>query len=82
MKIKAKAVKRKKEKVFISTEFIRLDAFLKFQGISETGGQAKQFIADNYVKVNGEICNARGKKIRSGDTVSVFGTDYHIKNED
>lgn len=82
MKIKVKVADKKSEDVFISTEFIRLDSLLKFKGIAETGGQAKQFIADNYVKVNGEICNARGKKIRSGDTVSVFGTDYHIKNED
>lgn len=81
MKIKAKAVKRKKEKVFISTEFIRLDAFLKFQGISETGGQAKQFIQDGIVKVNGEVCTARGRKIRSGDIVSVFSADYEITDE-
>lgn len=81
MKIKAKAVKRKKEKVFISTDFIRLDAFLKFQGISETGGQAKQFIQDGIVKVNGEACTARGKKIRSGDIVSVFSADYEITDE-
>lgn len=81
MKIKAKAVKRKKEKVFISTEFIRLDAFLKFQGISETGGQAKQFIQDGIVKVNGEVCTARGKKIRSGDIISVFSADYEITDE-
>lgn len=81
MKIKAKAVKRKKEKVFINTEFIRLDAFLKFQGISETGGQAKQFIQDGIVKVNGEVCTARGKKIRSGDIVSVFSADYEITDE-
>lgn len=81
MKIKAKAVKRRKEKVFISTEFIRLDAFLKFQGISETGGQAKQFIQDGIVKVNGEVCTARGKKIRSGDIVSVFSADYEITDE-
>ena len=81
MKIKAKAVKRKKEKVFISTEFIRLDAFLKFLGISETGGQAKQFIQDGIVKVNGEVCTARGKKIRSGDIVSVFSADYEITDE-
>ena len=81
MKIKAQAVKRKKEKVFISTEFIRLDAFLKFQGISETGGQAKQFIQDGIVKVNGEVCTARGKKIRSGDIVSVFSADYEITDE-
>ncbi len=78
MKIKVKAVPRKSENITIKTEFIRLDGFLKFKGIAETGGQAKQFIQDGIVKVNGEICTARGKKIRNGDTVSIFSTDYHI----
>lgn len=82
MKIKVKAAQHKNEDVIITTEFIRLDSFLKFKGIAETGGQAKQFIQDGIVKVNDEVCTARGKKIRNGDTVSVFSIDYHIKNED
>lgn len=81
MKIKVNAAKRKSEEVFINTDFIRLDSFLKFKGIAETGGQAKQFINDGIVKVNDEVCTARGKKIRNGDTVSIFSTDYNIKNE-
>lgn len=82
MKIKVKAASRKSEDVIITTEFIRLDSFLKFKGIAETGGQAKAFIQDGIIKVNGEICTARGKKIRNGDIISAFSTDYHIKNED
>lgn len=82
MKIKVKAAPRKSEDVIITTEFIRLDSFLKFKGIAETGGQAKAFIQDGIIKVNGEICTARGKKIRNGDLISAFSTDYHIKNED
>lgn len=78
MKIKAKATPRKNENVNITTEFIRLDAFLKFKGIAETGGQAKTFIQDGIVKVNDETCTARGKKIHGGDTVSVFSVDYKI----
>lgn len=81
MKIKVKAADRKNENVTISTEFIRLDSFLKFKGIAETGGQAKQFIQDGIVKVNDEICTARGKKIRGGDIISIFSTDYHINYE-
>lgn len=81
MKIKVNAAKRKSEEVLINTDFIRLDSFLKFKGIAETGGQAKQFINDGIVKVNNEVCTARGKKIRNGDTVSIFSTDYHIKDE-
>lgn len=78
MKIVAKAAKRRTETAKINTEFIRLDGFLKFKGIAETGGQAKQLIQDGKIKVNGEICTARGKKIRGGDTVSAFSTDYKI----
>lgn len=81
MKIKVKAAPRKSEDVIITTEFIRLDSFLKFKGIAETGGQSKAFIQDGIIKVNGEICTARGKKIRNGDIISAFSTDYHIKNE-
>ncbi|MGN1328317.1 MAG: RNA-binding S4 domain-containing protein [Eubacterium sp.] len=81
MKIKVKPAERKKETVIITTDFIRLDAFLKFKGIAQTGGQAKCFIQDGITKVNGEICTARGKKIHAGDTVSIFSVDYEIKNE-
>lgn len=81
MKIKVKKAERKSEDVVITTDFIRLDSFLKFKGIAMTGGEAKQFVQDGIVKVDGEICTARGKKIRSGNTVSVFSVDYHIKNE-
>lgn len=81
MKIKVKAAERKKETVIIKTDFIRLDAFLKFKGIAETGGQAKCFIQDGITKVNGEVCTARGKKIHGGDIVSIFSVDYEIKNE-
>lgn len=81
MKIKVKAAQRKKEEVIINTDFIRLDSFLKFKGIAETGGQAKEMVQRGIVKINGEVCTARGKKLRNGDTVSVFSTDYSIKNE-
>lgn len=81
MKIKVTAAKRKKETVIIKTDFIRLDSFLKFKGIAETGGQAKNFIQNGITKVNGEVCTARGKKLHKGDTVSIFSTDYEIKDE-
>lgn len=81
MKIKVKKAERKSEDAVITTDFIRLDSFLKFKGIAMTGGEAKQLIQNGIVKVDGEICTARGKKIRNGSTVSVFSVDYHIKNE-
>jgi ribosome-associated protein len=82
MKINVKKAPRKSEEVVINTEFIRLDSFLKFKGIAMTGGEAKSFIQDGIVKVDGEVCTARGKKIRNGNTVSIFSVDYYIKNED
>lgn len=57
------------EKIAINTEFIKLDALLKFAALTGTGGEAKMAIAEGMVKVNGEVCTMRGKKIRSGDTV-------------
>ena len=76
MKIKVTVKEHNKETVKIRTDFIQLQSLLKFKGISETGGQAKEFIQ------GGEVCTARGKKIRPGDVVSVFSTDYLIANED
>ena len=82
MKIKVKAVPHKKETVKINTDFIQLQSFLKFKGIAETGGQAKEFIQDGIIRVNSEVCTARGKKIRPGDIISAFAVDYEITNED
>lgn len=63
----------KETTVTITTEFIKLDALLKFAGISETGGEAKQAIQDGEVRVNGEVCTMRGKKLRPGDKVELSG---------
>ncbi len=81
MKIKVKKAAEQNEQVVINTDFIRLDSLLKFKGIALTGGEAKQFILDGIVKVNGEVCTARGKKIRNGDTVRIFSTNYNIVSE-
>lgn len=55
--------------VYISGEFIKLDALLKFAALVQTGGEAKFFIQEGAVTVNGEVCTQRGKKIRPGDVV-------------
>lgn len=62
-----------KDKIQITTEFIKLDALLKFANAVATGGEAKQIVQDGLVKVNGEVCTMRGKKIRPGDVVEVDG---------
>ena len=67
------------EKIAITTEFIKLDALLKFAAAVGTGGEAKQVIADGMVKVNGAPCTQRGKKLRAGDRVEFAGLSFEIK---
>ena len=62
----------------ITTEFIKLDALLKFAALVGTGGEAKFVIAEGLVKVNGETCTMRGKKLRAGDTVEFNGETITI----
>ena len=64
--------------VEISTEFIKLDALLKFAALVGTGGEAKYVIAEGLVEVNGEVCTMRGKKIRPGDTVAYDGEELTV----
>ena len=59
--------------VNITTEYIKLDALLKFAGAVETGGEAKQAVQEGQVTVNGEGCTMRGKKCRPGDVVVLDG---------
>ncbi len=67
------------KEIFIKDEFIRLDSALKFSGALGTGGQAKMVIQDGLVKVNGEVCTMRGKKLRNGDTVEFENNTFVIK---
>lgn len=67
------------EEIKIRDEFIKLDSLLKFAGVTETGGIAKEIITDGKVKVNGEVCLMRGKKIRSGDSVVIDEIDLEIR---
>ncbi|WP_040195451.1 RNA-binding S4 domain-containing protein [Candidatus Soleaferrea massiliensis] len=68
--------------IVIHTEFIKLDQFLKFAGAAESGGHAKELVQDGEVKVNGETCTMRGKKIRAGDTVELDGLRFEVIYED
>ncbi len=57
------------ETIKINEEFIRLDNLMKFSGLCNSGGRAKFLIQNGEVKLNGEICTMRGKKIRPGDKI-------------
>lgn len=63
----------------IETEYIKLDSFLKLAAIVQTGGQAKMLIADGMVKVNGEVCTMRGKKLRNNDIIEFQDEKFKIK---
>lgn len=65
-------------KITISSEFIKLDALLKFTNMVSSGGEAKIRIAQGEVLVNGEPCLMRGKKLRAGDTVTLDGQSVEI----
>jgi len=75
MKIKLHGVKR----VFIKSEYIKLDALLKYASIVATGGEAKHLIQYGDVLVGGEVCTQRGKKIKHGDTVTCSGVTLLVK---
>ena len=62
----------------ITTEFIKLDSFLKWAGIASLGSEAKIYVQEGLVLVNGEICTQRGKKLRVGDIVEFEGEEFKI----
>ncbi len=65
-------------KITITGEFIKLDALLKFANMVSSGGEAKIRIAEGEVLVNGEPCLMRGKKLRTGDTVTLDNESVEI----
>ena len=68
----------KSEQIKITTGFIKLDQLLKFAGITYTGGEAKTAIQNGEIMVNGEVCTQRGKKIRPGDTVTLYDLTLEV----
>lgn len=64
--------------ILINTDIIKLDAFLKWSGIASLGSEAKLYIKDGLVKVNGEVCVQRGKKLKRGDVISFNQEEYKI----
>ena len=62
----------------ITTEYIKLDQFLKLSGAAGTGGHAKIVINEGQVKVNNVVATERGKKIRVNDVVEIIGEDKFL----
>ncbi|TVY10692.1 S4 domain-containing protein YaaA [Paenibacillus cremeus] len=59
--------------ISIHTEYITLGQFLKLADCISTGGQAKSFLQDAVIAVNGEPENRRGRKLRAQDIIKVEG---------
>ena len=64
--------------VVIHTEFIKLQDAMMFANIVYSGGEAKALIQEEQVKVNGEVCTMRGKKLYPGDKFEFDGQVYLI----
>ena len=60
----------------ITTEFIKLQDFLKFANAVESGGMAKNFIVNGEVQVNGEVCTQRGRKLRPVDKYPIASSRF------
>lgn len=79
MKIKVKVAEKRQVTKKIDTDFIRLDAFLKMCDAVQTGGHAKIVIQEGEVRVNGEVCTQRGKKLRSDDKAEFENVVYIVE---
>ena len=68
-----KSIKLRKDE-----EYITLGVLLKIAGIIDTGGQAKFFLSENVVLVNGEEENRRGRKLYHGDKIQTQNHTFLI----
>lgn len=64
--------------IAITTEYIKLDQFLKLANIVGSGGEARFFIDENDILVNNEIEKRRGRKLRNGDVVEVGNQSFTV----
>ena len=65
--------------VSIGGEMIRLGQFLKYSGLLDSGGNAKEVVIDGFVKVNGEVDRRRGRQLHDGDLVTFEGRTVRVR---
>ena len=70
---------KKTTEITINTEYITLGQFLKLADIIQSGGEAKSFLAQNKVEIDGISDNRRGRKLRGGEIIEILGQTYEIK---
>ena len=69
---------KKCTQIIINTDYITLGQFLKFADIIYSGGEAKQFLSENEVYIDGELDTRRGRKLCGGERISVIGLNFEI----
>ena len=62
----------------LEADFVELYKILKFEGLADSGGSAKQVIADGQVSVNGEVETKKRKKIAAGDKIEFSGQSIEV----
>jgi len=67
------------DEISIGGEMIRLGQFLKYSGLLDSGGDAKEVVIDGFVKVNGEIDRRRGRQLHDGDLVTFEGRTVRVR---
>ena len=70
---------KKTTEIVINTDYITLGQFLKLADIIQSGGEAKSFLAENKVEIDGISDNRRGRKLRGGEIIEILGQKYEIK---
>ena len=70
---------KKPTEIVINTDYITLGQFLKLADVIQSGGEAKSFLAQNEVKIDGISDNRRGRKLRGGEVIEVLGQKIEIK---
>ena len=65
----------------LEADFVALYKILKFEGLADSGGMAKQVIADGRVSVNGEVETQKRKKIVAGDQIEFSGQFINVVNK-
>ena len=64
--------------VAIDGDMIRLGQLLKLSGVAESGGEARELVAEGLILVNGEVETRRGRQLHRGDVVEVDGERVRV----
>lgn len=69
------------EEIFIYTDFVTLGQFLKLANLIQTGGEAKEFLSNHEILVDGELDNRRGRKLYDGMVISLLNKKFVIRKK-